>query len=207
MNYKKIYDELIQNAQTHASKGYVEIHHIVPKCIGGSDESSNLVALTAREHFLAHWLLSKIHSDNVSLTYAWNMMCVGRTQSSHLYKYAREQVSLAKTGISWGVHTEETKIKMSKSRTGVKQGPRSDEAKENMRRAKLGTTQSAATVAKRALKNSKPVTCTLNRVSTTYTSIKAASDDLGIDSSCISKVCRGKRDTYKGYTWEYADKM
>lgn len=50
---------------THASQrkpldGYVEKHHIIPKCIGGSDSSSNIVLLTAKEHFICHKLLTKM---------------------------------------------------------------------------------------------------------------------------------------------------
>lgn len=37
-----------------------ETHHIVPKCMGGSNDKENLVNLTAREHFVAHKLLYKI---------------------------------------------------------------------------------------------------------------------------------------------------
>ena len=204
MNYERIYNELIDSALTNSYNGYVEVHHIVPRCIGGSDDKSNLVALSAREHFLAHWLLSRIHSGNKSLAYAWNMMCVGRIQSSHLYKYAREEVSKARTGVTWGNHTEETKRKMSKSRKGVLQGPRSEESKEKMRQAKLGHKQSDETIARRTAKTKKPVIGSKDGIETRFESIKDASDELGIDSSCISKVCKGKRNTYKGYVWKYA---
>jgi hypothetical protein len=37
---------------------YSEIHHIVPKSLGGSDDGTNLIKLTAREHFFAHLLLA-----------------------------------------------------------------------------------------------------------------------------------------------------
>jgi hypothetical protein len=40
--------------------GYVERHHIIPRSIGGSDNKSNLVFLTAREHFICHLLLIKM---------------------------------------------------------------------------------------------------------------------------------------------------
>ena len=45
--------------------GYVERHHILPRALGGTDDSSNLVALTAREHFLAHMLLAKIYGGTM----------------------------------------------------------------------------------------------------------------------------------------------
>ena len=39
---------------------YCERHHIIPKSIGGSNSSYNLVNLTAKEHFIAHRLLEKL---------------------------------------------------------------------------------------------------------------------------------------------------
>ena len=39
---------------------YTENHHIIPECLGGIDSLDNLVHLTAREHFIAHVLLTKM---------------------------------------------------------------------------------------------------------------------------------------------------
>jgi hypothetical protein len=58
MNYTKIYNQLIERAKQRKSvEGYKEIHHIIPRSEGGTDESDNLVELTGREHFIAHKLL------------------------------------------------------------------------------------------------------------------------------------------------------
>ena len=64
------YGRLIERAKTRQLTGYVEKHHVVPKCIGGTDEKSNLVKLTPEEHYVAHQLLVKIYPDNDSLVYA-----------------------------------------------------------------------------------------------------------------------------------------
>jgi 5-methylcytosine-specific restriction endonuclease McrA len=61
MNYKKIYDLLCSRGQTVRSLDYIEKHHIIPKCLGGNDSEENLTRLTAREHYIAHWLLHKIY--------------------------------------------------------------------------------------------------------------------------------------------------
>lgn len=53
---------------------YTEKHHILPKCMGGSDSEDNLVLLTYREHVLAHMLLSIIHSNVQGLVTAFYMM-------------------------------------------------------------------------------------------------------------------------------------
>ncbi|XAO17074.1 homing endonuclease [Escherichia phage FL23] len=60
MNYEKIYNSLIDRARNRALTGYKERHHIIPKCLGGSNDASNLVDLTPEEHYVAHQLLVKI---------------------------------------------------------------------------------------------------------------------------------------------------
>lgn len=74
MNYKSIYDNIIAHAISNVIEGYGEIHHIIPKCMGGSDIPENLVKLSARQHYIAHILLTKIYPNNNKLTYAGNMM-------------------------------------------------------------------------------------------------------------------------------------
>ncbi|UNA02522.1 HNH endonuclease [Serratia phage SP1] len=70
MNYSKIYDSLIERARDRALDCYTESHHIVPRCMGGSDDKSNLVDLTPEEHYVAHQLLVKIHPGNGKLIFA-----------------------------------------------------------------------------------------------------------------------------------------
>ena len=40
---------------------YQEIHHILPRSIGGSNDLENLIALSSREHFVCHYLLTKMY--------------------------------------------------------------------------------------------------------------------------------------------------
>lgn len=100
MDYTKHYDNLIKKAKARIlEKGiYVEKHHIVPKSEKGSNELFNLVKLTAREHFLAHWLLHRIDPDNLSRAHSFWRMCNGRGKvlpenwivvSSRVYEEAR----------------------------------------------------------------------------------------------------------------------
>ena len=66
MNYLKIYNSLSANRQQNPisrNDCYCERHHIIPKSEGGSNETSNLVYLTAREHYICHLLLAKIYND------------------------------------------------------------------------------------------------------------------------------------------------
>lgn len=82
MNYQKIYNDIIGKAKvrgwTRKTAGvYVEKHHITPRSLGGNNAPDNLVFLTAREHFLAHWLLYKFVEgrNKIKMARAWIRMC------------------------------------------------------------------------------------------------------------------------------------
>ena len=70
MNYQKIYNNIIQRGRTRILEGYKEKHHIVPRCLDGTDDESNLVSLTPEEHYLCHLLLVKINPNNIRLVRA-----------------------------------------------------------------------------------------------------------------------------------------
>lgn len=78
MDYARIYNNLISKRETHhldkSKTVYTELHHILPKCLGGTDCCNNLIRLTGREHFVAHRLLSKIHRDSKPLSLAVLLM-------------------------------------------------------------------------------------------------------------------------------------
>jgi len=74
VNYEKHYDALIERARARELDGYSETHHIIPRCMGGEDCKSNLVRLTAGEHFVAHQFLVKMHPQNHSLLWALSAM-------------------------------------------------------------------------------------------------------------------------------------
>ena len=62
MDYKFVYENIIEKAKNRTEElEYYEKHHILPKSLGGSNDENNLVKLTAREHFICHWLLVKMY--------------------------------------------------------------------------------------------------------------------------------------------------
>ena len=107
MDYKRIYDQICSRAKKESdirierrklwksSKGsdgaYYESHHIVPLCLGGTGKAfqwnhENIALLTAREHFLCHWLLHRQNPNNRKLLYAFdNMRVFSTTQSNNRY--------------------------------------------------------------------------------------------------------------------------
>jgi hypothetical protein len=75
MDYLKLYNNIIKTRKSRLEHTeYCEKHHILPKCLGGTDDSDNLVILTYREHYLAHWLLTKIYPKEPKIHYAFLCM-------------------------------------------------------------------------------------------------------------------------------------
>jgi hypothetical protein len=64
MDYLKSYNSLVVRGKNRQLTGYTETHHIIPKCVGGTNDKYNLVKLTAREHFICHLLLCEIYPEN-----------------------------------------------------------------------------------------------------------------------------------------------
>ena len=69
----KVYKLLIKFAKSRklTFDDYFEIHHIIPKCLGGSDRRSNLIALTCLEHCFAHYLLAIKYPNHRGLNFAF----------------------------------------------------------------------------------------------------------------------------------------
>ena len=129
MDYNKIYNQLVIKGKSRELSGYKERHHIIPKCMGGDDKPDNLVYLTSREHFLAHWLLVEIYPKNTKLQYAFWMMCNSNNQyqnryipSSRIYEYAKmlhsRNISNLNKGKKLRPMSLETKQKLSEKLQG-----------------------------------------------------------------------------------------
>lgn len=154
MNYKDFINDIINIRGRHGcGKEYHERHHIVPKCIGGTNEKENLVDLYAKEHFIAHKLLAKENPDNMGLQRAWFLMSYISREDIKRYKCTQEEYEEAriafsnsqkgeknfmygKTGYNYGKHlSEETKKKISESRKGFKM---SKETRQKISQANMG---------------------------------------------------------------------
>ena len=132
--YTSVYFQLITRAQSRAlpKNTYKERHHIIPKCMGGSNDTTNITSLTAKEHCVCHRLLPHMVSDPVAkskLKFAsWAMVTrtpvsalpgVKRNCTSTYYAKLREHVAnenrLRQLGVSPGnkgiCHSAERKQK------------------------------------------------------------------------------------------------
>jgi len=121
MNYKWHYDNLIKTRRERVpiQGAYYEKHHIVMKSMGGNNSKENLILLTPREHFLAHWLLWRIHR-NRSTAYAFFGMCSrGKKviKNSRAFEEARNVFSNERRGKKM---SDEQKKKLSEKNKGKK---------------------------------------------------------------------------------------
>jgi hypothetical protein len=138
MNYEKIYCQIIERSKVSCRKKllkenenyiYYESHHIIPKCLGGSNKKENLVLLTSREHFLCHWLLIKIYPDSKKLAHAfYRMCCMNNTKRLNLDKYIPSSRMYQEAKDNWIPHL---RIQMSNRVV-------SNVTKEKLRIANLG---------------------------------------------------------------------
>ena len=101
--YSKWYMNIVENAcskNRNKQNSYFENHHIFPKCMGGNNKKSNLVLLTAKEHFICHLLLVKIFplgaKERHKLLHAFMLMkgensSQIRYMNSNLYNHIKEE--------------------------------------------------------------------------------------------------------------------
>jgi len=165
--YTTWYFKIISDSKKKIYTEYTEQHHIIPKSLGGRNTDDNIVKLSAREHFICHWLLTKMVTGEhqKSMRYALRMM---RKTNKHTHRYetkitsrvfeknrvvcnvllqgrivsdqTRQRMSAAR---KTRVITDETREKLSKPRK--KRGPMSDEIKKKIAEANKGKVRSVET--------------------------------------------------------------
>ena len=124
----------------------VERHHILPKSLGGQDDSSNIVNLTLREHVLCHMLLTKMTSGVAlqKMQFAFNLMANRSKMTSHHIAHARKcAVDAAKSqprSQLW-----RTNISIAKTGKKIKGHVKTESAKKSISNARLGSRHSALT--------------------------------------------------------------
>jgi len=94
MDCIKIYDAIIAKRKLEPVDGYSESHHILPRALGGDNSQTNLVKLSAREHFIAHLLLAKTYGG--SMWAAASFMSRGGVKSASGVKVSSRIYDMAK---------------------------------------------------------------------------------------------------------------
>ena len=139
--YNQWYANITDRAKNRQLDSYTESHHIVPRSLGGGDEADNLVNLTAREHFVCHWLLVKMTTgqDHHKMLNALRMMraekqgqqryntkITARVYESIKQEYAKLQSESLKgkgNGFYGKKHTPEAREKIRQKNLGNKLTP------------------------------------------------------------------------------------
>lgn len=168
MNYLNIYNSLIEKARTNIfnADDYFETHHIILKGLGGTDDNDNLVKMTARQHFVAHWLLFRIYPTNKKIAAAFHIIAFGtncrNTRKKHQgYMPSSRSIAEARQAKVFhnkgNKHSPETIQKMKNTwQEKIKNGYigptngkiTSDETKEKQSLSKLGKERSIETIDK-----------------------------------------------------------
>ncbi len=133
--YTKLYYKITSNAKQRITEGYTELHHIIPQSMGGSNDKENLVELTAREHFICHWLLIKMTEgeDRSKMLYALNGM-----KAENKYQQRYHTKITARVYEKYRIEHAENHSKRMKGRPAWNKGlPQTEEHKEKNRQAAL----------------------------------------------------------------------
>jgi hypothetical protein len=124
-------------------QAYYEAHHIVPRCMGGSNCLDNIALLTAKEHYICHWLLTKMckmPAHRNKMLYAFNRLYSGECRSVNqlaaLYSESKAAVSAAiSASHKHRTVKDETRKKLSEINLGKK---KSDEHRAKITNAVKG---------------------------------------------------------------------
>lgn len=133
------YIKLIKHAKTLNITECKETHHIVPKSMGGRDDLENLVDLTPRLHYIAHYMLWKAFR-NRKMAFAFHIMIHGdpnRTRYTKVNSRTYDRLTTDCRELSKGVdhpmygkkRTEESKVNQ---RNAVKGKKWPDERRQRM---------------------------------------------------------------------------
>ncbi|MCY3014674.1 MAG: HNH endonuclease signature motif containing protein [Planctomycetota bacterium] len=219
MDYKKHYDSLIHKGKNRDWKTlpYFEKHHIKPKSENGLDIEENVVRLTAREHFIAHWLLYRLDESIQSRAFSFWRMCNGRGStpkehwiiiSSRCYQKARLAHSKAISKALKG--RKKSKEHAAKVGLAVKGQKRTEEQKMKLRKphkmTEDGLRRLRESKAGKLAHNIKSVNM-LNKdtmdILEVFDSLKKAADFVGVNNSNIHAAIKKNRMS-GGYKWNYA---
>ena len=82
--YINCYNELINDCRSRVVNNdltnYLELHHIIPKCLGGSNDKENLVYMTSLEYIVAHCLLFLMYNSEEKIIFAaWSMLLLNKS--------------------------------------------------------------------------------------------------------------------------------
>jgi hypothetical protein len=116
MNYKKIHDDLIDYCNNTTPRYrlekrnlkdprlerphlYVEVHHIIPRSLGGLDTVTNLVTVLPEEHIFLHmlrWKIYKHRNDILAVRF-----CLNGCSSNKIFRPVYNLTKALRIGYAW----------------------------------------------------------------------------------------------------------
>ena len=220
MNYEIIHDNIINRSKLEnrmkQNGVYYESHHIIPKCMGGSNKKDNLVLLTPKEHFIIHKLLNLIYPDNKSLFNSiWIMshsknLTIGCIEFERLrtikIKIMKEDNPMKKMENREKFMGDKNPMKKMENREkfmGDKNTMFGKKRLDTIERNKTNNPMSIPGVKEKLYKPVIRIDVTTNE-ETRYDNTSLAAKDNSTSSRNISKYCLGTRNPRnKKYVWKY----
>ena len=156
--YEKWYQHITRNSKESRQPGD-ERHHIVPRSLGGGDEKSNIAFITAREHFICHWLLTKIYptgEEHWKMINAFRMMRAENPNqqryktriTSRVYENLKKEYSALQSKRKSGINnpmygdkffrSELGKQRQREAVSGKNNGAKQDQARKKITESKQG---------------------------------------------------------------------
>lgn len=200
MTYSKHYDLLIKKARSREKPNeYCERHHVIPKSLGGSNDASNLVWLTAREHFVAHRLLAHIHGK--PMWFALWRMATSKRYGSRSYAKIREKVISSRSGVPL---SSETRRKMSIVRKGKKPTAAAIAARRQGLMGHKVTEETRNKIRESLAAYSRPVIQLHNNEAVAeFPSVNEAERQTGIRRNNLRNALNGRSKSAGGFQWRY----
>jgi len=141
--YSKLYYKITANAKQRITEGYTESHHIIPQSLGGNNDKENLVDLTAREHFICHWLLIKMTEgdDRSKMLYALQGM-----KAENKYQQRYHTKITARVYEKYRIEHAQNHSETMKGRTPPNKGKKMSEEQKQLLREKAKANHSSGKV-------------------------------------------------------------
>jgi hypothetical protein len=205
--YTRTYYSIITKAQNRLLEGYCETHHIIPRSLGGSDDTTNLVRLSSREHYICHALLVRMVQERnhlYKMMSAFNMMHVdshGNRYTSRLYEYNKHKYYKLKSEMQTG---KKRTVEARQKQSATTKGRPWSEAKRNSKMHKP---------------TAKPVIAfkkDTGEMVGEWESMALCAKELNVDLASVWKILSGWESkapdgrmrpykSHKGYTFKYKE--
>lgn len=158
MNLSNLYQRLIETAAARngrppkrsSRKAGFEIHHYIPKSVGGTDDPANLVYLTPREHYTAHHILARLFGAGIFSFSFYRMSQPDQGNTGRSYTVTARQYETARLGlVSYLKNRKYSEDSLAKMREGQQRRFReqgvSEETRSKLSAAGMGRTPDEAT--------------------------------------------------------------